>query len=316
MRSVRTGITTIGILFLIHLSVLSAADFDHRVLFEVGSLWGETTYEITPDDGISRLSWPMDMRLLGAGYTLTYRDFIEAEFRIQASSWNESAHFMEDCDWINESRDPAWVPYGALDIYSRSTVDSKAFLLGSNVRIFPLSLPPVSFGFVGGLHYQEADFKAYDTRQIGYNSWRNYTGSVSGPAATYTVEYRFAHIGAALRIHADRRIYLALDTSYIPYARAEDEDNHLRRMRVSRSECTGFGRMFSLSMQYFFTNTWYASTTCSGLRIKTSGDQVQYWYGNDPATQTFDETGRGLAGIDAEIEQETFHVGLGLGCRF
>ncbi len=315
MRTVRTGIMTIG-LFLIHLSVLNAADFGHRALFEVGSLWGETTYEITPDDGISRLSWPMDMRLLGAGYALTYRDFIEAEFRIQASPWNESAHPMEDCDWINESRSTAWVPYDALDIYSRSTVDSKAFLLGSNVRIFPLSLPPASFGLVGGLHYQEADFKAYDTRQTGYNSWRNYTGSVSGPAATYTVEYWFAHIGATLRIHADRRLYLTLDTSYIPYARAEDEDNHLRRMRVSRSEGTGIGRMFSLSMQYFFTDTWYASTNCSGLRIKTSGDQTQYWYGNDPATSSFDETGQGLAGIDVEIEQETFHVGLGLGCRF
>ncbi|MDI9525431.1 MAG: hypothetical protein ACOX3E_08640 [Desulfomonilia bacterium] len=315
MRSVRTGITTIGIL-LIHLSVLSAAEFDHRVLFEVVSLWGETTYEITPDIGISHLSWPMDMRLLGAGYALAYQDFIEVEFRVQASPWNESAHFMEDCDWINESRNPAWVPYDALDVYSWSFVDSKAFLLGSNMRIFPLSLPPASFGFVGGLHYQEADFKAYDARQIGYNSWRDYTGSVSGPVATYTVEYWFTHIGATFRVHADRRLYLALDTSYIPYARAEDEDNHLRRMRISRSEGTGFGRMFFLSLQYFFTDTWYASTTCSGLRIKTSGDQVQYWYGNDPATKNIDETGRGLAGIDAEIEQETFHVGLGLGCRF
>lgn len=315
MRIVRTGIMTIG-MFLIHLSVLNAADLGHRALFEVSSLWGETMYEITPVDGISRLSWPMDMRLLGAGYALTYRDLIEADFRIQASPWSESARPMEDCDWINESRDPAWAPYDALDVFSRSTVDSKALVLESNVRIFPLSLPPASLGFVGGVHYQEADFRAYDTRQTGYNSWRNYTGSVSGPTATYTVEYRFVHVGASWRVHADRRLYLALETSYIPYARAEDKDNHLRRMRVSRSECTGIGRMFSLSVQYFFTDTWYASTDCSGLRINTSGDQVQYWYGDDPATQTFDETGRGLAGIGAEIEQETFHVGLGFGCRF
>ena len=89
-----------------------------------------------------------------------------------------------------------------------------------------------------------------------------------------------------------------------------------RRRRLSLSEATGTGGMLSLSLQYYFTDIWYAATTCSKLRIKTSGNQVQYWYGNDPATPGLDDTGRALAGIDVEIEQDTFHMGVGLGCRF
>jgi outer membrane protease len=315
MKTVRISIMTLGVL-LVHISALAAADLTHRALFQVNSLWGETTYEITPEDGISRLSWPMDMRLLGAVYTAGLFDIIEAEFAVHASPWNESGRPMEDCDWINETNNPDWVAYDALDVYSRSTVDAKAFTLSANVRAFLLSLPPASLGLLGGYHYQEADFRAYDTKQTGYGSWSAYTGNVSGPTTTYAVEYRFFHIGATFKGHIDRKLYLTVDTSYIPYARAEDEDNHLRRQRLSLSEATGTGGILSLSLQYFFTDTWYASTNCSKLHIKTSGDQLQYWYGNDPATPGFDDTGRPLAGIDVEIEQDTFHMGIGLGCRF
>ena len=306
---------TIGAL-VIHISVLTAADLTHSALFQVNSLWGETAYEIAPEEGISRLSWPMDMRLLGAVYTACFRNMIEAEFSMQASPWSESPRVMEDWDWINESGGPGWIPYDELDIYSRSMLDSKALLLGSDVRIFLFSLPFASLGALGGARYQEADFRAYNTTQTGFGSWRNYTGTVLGPTTTYTVEYRFVHIGTTFKLHADRRLRFTVDTSFIPYSRAKDEDNHIRRLRISRSEATGTGSMFSLSMQYFFTDTWYASTTCSKLRIKTSGDQMQYWYGNDPATPSFDDTGQILTGIDVDIEQETFHVGIGLGCRF
>jgi len=315
MKTFRIAIVALAV-FLVHISVLSAADFSHRAHFQLYSLWGETTYEITPDDGISHLSWPMDMRLLGAVYTAGFSDLIEAQLSFHASPWIESNRPMEDRDWINETQDPGWTAYDELDVFSRSTIDTKAFLLSADIRTFLFSLPPLSLGLLGGYHYQEVDFRSFDTQQIGYGSWRSYTGNVSGPTTDYTVEYRFFHIGASFRAHVERMLVLTLDASYIPYARAEDEDNHIRRMRLSLSEATGTGGMLSLSLQYYFTDIWYASTTCSKLRIKTSGNQVQYWYGNDPATPGLDDTGRALAGIDVEIEQDTFHMGVGLGCRF
>jgi outer membrane protease len=316
MKSLRTGIIALGML-LFQIPASSAADLSHLVMFEVSSMSGDTTYEITPPDGISRLSWPMDMRLAGGRYCATYRDTFQVELSAQVSPWIESSRFMEDWDWINESGSPDWRPYDELDIHSRSSLDAKAFMLGADFRALPLAvLPFASLGLQGGFHYQEADFRAYDTRQTGYGSWNHYTASVAGPVSTYAVTYQFVHLGAALQARADDRLRLTLEASFIPYARAEDEDNHIRRMRVSVSEATGTGTMLRMSVQYFFTDAWFASTSCSKLRIRTSGDQDQYWYGDDPFSSGFDDTGSSVRGIDVDIEQDTFHLGIALGRRF
>jgi hypothetical protein len=316
MKSLRTGIVALGML-LLQVPAPNAADLFHFVMLEASSVTGDTTYEITPPDGISRLSWPMDIRLAGARYCADYRDTFQVELWVKASPWIERSGSMEDWDWINESGSPDWRPYDELDIYSRSPVDSKAFMLGTDFRALPIKVPPfVSLGVQGGIHYQDIDFRAYDTRQAGYGSWSHYTVSLAGAVSTYSVTYRFVHLGTALQARADDRLRLNLGVSYIPYAWVEDEDDHLRRNRVSVSEATGTGVMLSMSVQYFFTHGWFASTSCSKLKIRTSGNQRQYWYGDDPFSSGFDDTGSSVGGIDVDIEQDAFHLGIAMGCRF
>jgi hypothetical protein len=87
-------------------------------------------------------------------------------------------------------------------------------------------------------------------------------------------------------------------------------------MRLSLSEATGTGGMLSLSLQYYFTDIWYAAHTCSKLRIKNEREPGSVLVRQRPGAPGLDDTGRALAGIDVEIEQDTFHMGVGLGCRF
>lgn len=280
-------------------------------------MWGETSNHTCFREGASRLEWPMDMQLIGTAYMINFFDAVELEVGMQAAPWISNGKPMQDYDWIDESlsRSPRRADHEGLDIYSMSIVDSKAFSYDATMRGFPLSVQFASLGFFLSYRNQEMDFNAFDTNQIGFGSWQDQTARAYGPTSTYTVEYDTYLIGLAWRVHAADFLKMTVDTAYIPYAKAVDEDNHIRRLRLSQTKCTGTGGMLSLSMQFSLSKKWYVSSSCSKLHIATDGHQKQSWYGNDPASVGFDDTGQVLSGIDAEIDQDSFHAGISIGCR-
>ena len=290
-----------------------AADFTQNALLQFTALWGETSNETTFREGKSRLDWPMDMQLASFAYSAGYRDFIEFDFFLHASPWMSSGSPMKDFDWLDESYHPWCQPHDGIDVYSESPVDSKALIFGTAIRAYPLSVSCFSAGILVGYHNQKMDFRAYDTNQVGYGSWQNQTASTTGRTSTYNVKYRFWEIGLTGRLHAGNVLKVTADASVIPYAEASDEDDHIRRFRTSTTECTGYGGMISLSTQFALSKRWFVSSSCSRVHISTDGHQRQYWYGNDPATG-FDDTGQVVSGIDAEIIQDSFSVGIALGC--
>lgn len=222
---------------------------------------------------------------------------------------------MEDRDWINETQDPGWTAYDELDVFSRSTIDTKAFLLSADIRTFLFSLPPLSLGLLGGYHYQEVDFRSFDTQQIGYGSWRSYTGNVSGPTTDYTVEYRFFHIGASFRAHVERMLVLTRRFLYSlcqgrrrgqPYqenaAVAQRGDRHRRHALA----------LFAILFHRHMVRRHHLFKAAHQNEREPGSVLVR----QRPGDPGLDDTGRALAGIDVEIEQDTFHMGVGLGCRF
>lgn len=321
MKGIRILIVTVMAL-LAHASGAKASEIEHGVRLQYTSLWGDTSYEITFKQGMSRLEWPLEMNLFGAAYTAAYRDIFELELFLATCPWGSSDKPMKDFDRLDEAYYPSRQGHAGLDIYSESAVNAKAMIYGANVRAFVHSFPAVhafpaaSMGLFLAYHSQETDFSAFDTRQQGYGSWQDQSGMIYGPTTVYTVDYDILYAGLTFRANASDVLKITLDASYIPYVQANDEDNHIRRMRISRSECTGDGSMVSLSVQFALNKRWYLYSSCSKTRIDTSGHQTQYWYGNDPATPNLDDTGHVLPGIDAEIGQRSFNAGIAVGCRF
>ncbi len=299
--------------FFVSLPAAAAADFTQSAFLQFTTLWGETSNETTFQGGVSRLDWPMDMQLASVGYSASYRGIIELDLALHASPWMQGGSPMKDFDWLDEARYPGRQAHGGVDVYSESDLDSKALAFDSALRIYPLSASFASAGFLVGYHYQEMDFRAYDTHQVGYGSWQDQTISTTGPTSTYNVKYDFYEIGLTGRLHAGSVLKVTADASVIPYAEVSDEDNHLRRLRTSRTECSGYGGKLSLSMRFALSKKWYVSSSCSRVHISADGHQRQYWYGNDPATG-FDDTGQAVSGIDAEIIQDSFSAGIALGC--
>ena len=304
------------VIFFVNIHPLSAGEITHTAKLDLISLWGESSYEISFPEGVSRLEWPMDMHALGAAYVLNYHDLIEVDLSVVTNPWGERNDFMKDYDWIDESYYSGRTPHEGVDVYSCSELDSKIFMLNADSRLFLYSYNPFSFGLLAGLNYMELDYRAYNTSQVGYGSWLDQSDMINGPTINYALEMTSIALGMSCRIDIGEALTMTIDASFLPYVAAEDEDNHIRRSRVSQSECTGTGTEVSLSTRFKFYKDWHLYTQCIRQRISTSGDQTQYWYGDDPATANFDDTGSAYSNIDSDIEMETFQINLGIGCRF
>lgn len=313
VKGIRIFIATVMGIF-ITVPAAAAADFEQSARLQLTALWGETSAETTFQEGTSRLDWPMDLQLVSFAYTAGYRSLVELELALHASPWMRSGTPMRDYDWLDESYFSGLQPHEGTDIYSESEVDSKAFVFDSILRVYPLSFSFASAGIIAAYQNQQMDFKAYNTNQIGFGSWQSYTTRSSGPTSTYNLKGSIYRIGLTGRLHAGNVLRATIDASAIPYAKFSDEDNHIRRLRVSEAECTGYGGMLSVSTQFALGRKWYLSSFCSKTHISTEGHQRQYWYGNDPASFGND-TGLVRSGIDAEIIQDSFSAGIAVGCR-
>lgn len=299
-----------------HILPLTAGEFSHMADIELVSTWGENSYEISFPEGTSRLEWPMDMRALGATYALGYSDLFEVNLSVATKPWSENQDTMKDYDWIDESYYSGRTAHEGVDIFSQSDLDTKVFMVNADTRLFFYTYKPVSFALLAGYNYYETDYRAFNTSQVGYGSWQDQSDIINGPTITYALEMTSIALGMSCRLNISREVSITVDASFLPYVEAVDEDNHIRRSRVSQSECTGTGTEVSLFTRFNVYENWDIHARCTKQRISTSGEQTQYWYGDDPATSTYDDTGSFLSNIDAEIDQTIFQIALGIGCRF
>lgn len=73
--------------------------------------------------------------------------------------------------------------------------------------------------------------------------------------------------------------------------------------------------MLGLGLQWVVKPQWFVQFDTSFLKIDTSGTQVQQWYGDDPASPGFDDTGSSVS-IDNEITASMWTSYLGISYRF
>ncbi len=293
-------------------STVHAFDYHGTGSLEALDITGNNSILTTFDGGRSKLEWPIDARTIGIRLGLSAQDIFEAEFNIAASPWESNHNPMKDYDYLDETG--AQIQHDGVDIYSESDLDSKALVFALQSRIFPLRTRFISAGFTAGYQYEKFDYRAYNTRQIGYGPWQNQTSSLSGLTSTYTVNYNIFSLGLALQSRVEDTLIITLEASALPLVYAKDEDIHLERNRVSHTSASGGGYQASISSLFKITGNWFISSRYSFIRIATDGHEDQYWYGDDPGT-TGNDTGDSIS-IKAKIKQECSDAGIGLTRRF
>ncbi len=277
---------------------------------------GRTTNTTTFDGGTSKLRWPIDVKTPGLGLNLELLDCMDLDLSIAAEPWGGGNSPMLDCDYLDEAEYPGRQPHAGVDIASTTELDSKALVMAVSSRIFPVRSGTLSAGISLGYRHEEYDYRGFNTSQTGYGPWASSTVVVDGPTTLYSVDYDIFSAGIALRAAVEGSIEITLEAAALPYVRAHDEDDHLRRNRVSRTSTTGNGYQTSMRGSFAVTEHWVLASECAFARIATDGHQTQYWYADDPATPGFNDTGYSLSGIDAELDLKTFRVAIGVARRF
>lgn len=290
-------------------SPAAASDVRCTLGIDLINITGHTTNRTTFDGGESALRWPIDMALprMRAGIVLC--DDMEGVATIAARPWMSGDGVMKDYDYLDEG---ASMPlHTGLDVYSETPVDSKGQIISFDMGYFPLHSTFVKAGLVTGYRREEYDYRGYNSRQMGFGPWNSYTARIHGPSTIYSVDYDVWYLGVAVSAGVPSTFSLDVTASAIPLAQGSDEDEHLRRNRVTFTDTKGHGYLTTFTGTFAVYRGWKITSSFSYQRISTHGHQDQYWYGDDPLTSGADDTGYGLKGLRARLEQEHKTVSIG-----
>ena len=172
----------------------------------------------------------------------------------------DDAGKMKDSDWGVPFEDPpgsdSWWWYGpdSLDIYSESDADLDALILDINLRYM------VHGGFFVGLGYihQNFDYECSLIKQWSPSGLSGYDYTGTGDVGlTYEITYNIPYIEIVFMGKATDNLYVEVSLGYSPIVDAEDEDHHLLRSKVNKSDCDGDAILLSLEGRYDLPKNWF-----------------------------------------------------------
>ncbi len=263
----------------------------------------------------SRLEFPVDVAMAGCRVRFQMTTKGGNVWWLQGglfANLDDPEKVMKDTDWMNVTR------YRVVDVsYTESPAKMKSVLLTleGGRRLF--SWKHLDLSVCVGLRYQHIhqDLNGWNGWYLDTNLVRQeQSGTLHG--IVYKVTHIQPHVGLLAEVAPDRDISLELKAAYSP-VRTSDYDDHVLRKKIAEASLTGHGFISGARIRWCLSNG-------TGLRpilelsgdyiyLHASGDQVQHWYGNDPATP-YDDTQLEISGIPHEIssQQASFGVSLGL----
>jgi hypothetical protein len=139
-------------------------------------------------------------------------------------------------------------------------------------------------------------------------------------ALDYRVIYNTLTSGLALTMFPAPPLSVTAEAGLaLPFV--SDRDDHLLRYKLSTAAGFGYGGYASLEARY----TWvpaksslrpFLALSGSALGLKANTLQTQTWYGDDPASVGYDDTGTRLFGIDHRISIRQYRVAFAIGLQF
>lgn len=320
-----------------------------------GYIKGHTTYRISFTGGESELEFPLRNSLLGIQMGLTLRNpdtdkpvcrpgrYDKARLTLKwFTNISGGAGKMKDSDWIeddvgyinwyydyeddgliNGSQSPPFTPWNnpGKDIYSESDAELDASIFDLNYiwNFFPIK--NITVGAMLGYRHQKFAYDIRDLEQVGYGPYGpstefDHSASVSGLVLTYKVKYKFTYIGLNTDILVGERLRLNLQAGYSGEVKARDVDDHILRYKLSKGSCQGDAFLININANWELSERWSFQISNEYMDINTKGTQDQYWYGDDPASPGYDDTGDAITGIPDKITSSFLMVSIGIKYRF
>ncbi|UCD17251.1 MAG: omptin family outer membrane protease [Candidatus Zixiibacteriota bacterium] len=267
----------------------------------------------------SELEFPLDILLAGAEIGIYSEEGGRTDWYISTSlraNFGNPDGLMKDHDWKTEP--------GVFDgkfSYTESSTRLSAFLLDINAARLYYSGEKIDLFFLLGFHYQKWDFDI-----IGYDGWQYNDDSLrinlssSRKALEYEVTYAMPVFGTIMRINPEKRTGLDLEAALGPVF-VSDHDNHLLRNKIGEANGVGYGISLSAEGYFLFGDIRrgyrpFFDLNAGFAYMNASVDQTQRWYGDDPASQDFDDTGEVVPDIPHDIKSLQFGLGLRIGLIF
>lgn len=306
-------------------------------------LSGNTTYEIggkVTEVGagsgvvhfpISKLEFPLAVYLISAKAGVTFRDAFRIGMGLKKNITPGEGTF-EDSDWgYWWLDDHAWASQDTLDIYSESDASLDALLWDLHfsytlkLKAAAVRLGLDTFALKLGLGFVHQTFD-YDITNLDqwYPSYDIYKTDIEndpdlstttksivkghiynpGKVLTYTVDYTlFPVFETGAMVEFRKGFSLETDFSLCPLVKAEDDDHHILRDKVSKGDCDGTAVLASLKAGYALTKDLSVGLHYDYISIHTEGTQTQ--------------TGPDFTGtIDQHIESRQQYLGVSLGYAF
>jgi len=96
---------------------------------------------------------------------------------------------------------------------------------------------------------------------------------------------------------------------YSPYTHAIDEDNHILRNKVSKTETEGDAYYLETDINYKIREGLFFNINGEYLKINTEGEQTQYFYNQNELIKT-------IKNIDADINSTQVVITAGFQKKF
>lgn len=278
----------------------------------IGYLNGYTSYKIDfPVDeytGSSKLEFPFGNWLTGGNILLGRHPFylnLQGWTNISKNTDGE----MEDRDWIEQY------------LFSSTESDADAQIVILDVSLLynfwqgdkPWGDVGDKFqkgwlGFLIGYKYENFQYDIIGVRDV-LDGGNYYSGE---KVLDYKIKYQIPYLGLNWQYYNDVG-YKVLDRWGVnvlacvsPYVIAKDRDDHILRNKVIHGNSKGYGFLMGLNTFFNTKNHWIYRLGLDYTYINTDGKQKQYWYGDDPASPGYDDTGGSIEGINLEIESSQF----------
>lgn len=226
----------------------------------------------------------------------------------------QPAEAMVDSDWVVV---PELTYYQ--DRFIFGATESEAKLSDYDVSLAGVIKRDLSRNIVGTVSggYQ---FKRYQYDIYGISGWydRDLDGvhEVVPPyyyqgvnVLDYKVTYSIFSLGTNIELLSNEGLRLSIGGIWFPYVSAKDLDDHLLRYKTAESDCQGSG--YSLKAKGSAklnpsplnngSNVYLGIGYCI-TRITATGSQIQKWYGDDPASDDFDDTGSVTSPIENTLK--------------
>lgn len=329
-------ISVAGVVFLIFVLAIcgsAVGGIDIQTNLGTERMLGHTTYHIKFIDFIpqigsdvkseSELEFPLDMFLFSGSVGLEGK-FKSGEpwgVKLNASkNINHPNGYMKDSDWVT-------VPgynFNTQFSYTESDVQLKALLICLEGRLGLVRRANLAVDLLGGYEYQDFSFEI-----LGVRGWQGYTLSErvyfdayqDTNVLDYDIAYHIPYLGAFAGFQVSPRVNLEALGIISPRARATDHDDHLLRLKTADSECNGWALRGGVDLRWVIFGTpaqsdWFLGLGFGYTKISTKGSQTQTWYGDDPASPDFDDTGGTTTGINQKITSDQMIVRVTIGYGF